>query len=556
MKDKSVDGPKPSRTRALTWILRFAKRLGRSIALRRAARAGVLLALSAALLAWGTRHTETSFADGLRFIHQAERIEAGSWRDGALEGSDHPLHPLSVALVHRLEGGHGPASWQNAALLLSFCCAALLVLPTYLLAFELFGERAAWLACVLVTINPLSSYIVVNVLSESTFLLPWTFGLWAGIRFLRAGRVGWLVLAIAFGTAAYLTRPEGLLLPVALLATLLTSAVFRHTRLDWQRWWRLVAFVVAGIVVLAGPFVAVRGGVGTKPGIARVLGLAPQSGPRALERERPLPPDQALVETYRIASVRMLKVLRAAVTPALLPFAFLGFFVLVRREACPRAILFIALVLGASAVALVRLHATGGYCTTRHGLVPGMLLSVVAAGGLAFLTAKITIPGRWLGLARPRVGLPGPAWSVLLAVLILSSGSRAMDYLNSGPFAVYHDAAGWLAHNTAAGDKILDMTDWSLYLSRRDGYHFADVCKAPADPAVRWIVVRAPHVEGRWTYSPVLRNLIGEREPTAVIPARPAPGQLQIWIFDRHQPDCALSIGRTDALSRNLVPRR
>jgi hypothetical protein len=510
--------------------------------LRHAARAGMLLALSAALLAWGTHHTETSFADGLRYIHQAERIEAGSWRDAALEGSDHPFHPLGVAVVHRLLGGHGPASWQKAALLLSFCCAALLVLPTYLLALELFGEGAAWPACVLATINPLSSYIVVNVLSESTFLLPWTFGLWAGIRFLRAGRVGWLVLAIAFGTAAYLTRPEGLLLPVALLATLLMSAVFRATRLDWQRWWQLVAFVVAGMVVLAGPFVAVRGGVGTKPGIARVLGLAPRSSPRALERERPLPPDQAIIETYKIASVRMLKVVRAAVTPTLLPFALLGLVVLVRREACPRAVLFVALILGASAVALVRLHATGGYCTTRHGLLPGMLLSIVAAGGLAFLASKLTIPGRWFGQVGPRVGFPQSVWSVLFAVLILSNGGHAMDYINSGPFAVYHDAAGWLAQNAAADDKVLDMTDWSLYLSRRDGYHFADVYKAPADPTTRWIVVRAPHVEGHWPYSNVLRDLIGDREPTAVIPSRPAPGQLQIWIYDRQQPECGLTI--------------
>jgi hypothetical protein len=521
----------------LTWIPRFAKGLCRSTTLQHAARAGLLMALSTALLAWGTRHTETSFADGLRYIRQAERIEAGSWRHGALQGTDHPVHPLLIALEHRLLRGHGPGSWQKAALLLSFFCTVLLVLPTYLLALDLFGERAAWLACVLAMINPLSSYIVVNVLSESTFLLPWTFGLWAGIRFLRAGRVDWLVLTIAFGTVAYLTRPEGMLLSVTLLGTLLTSAIFRATRLEWQRWWRLVAFVAAGMVLLVGPFVAARGGVGTKPGIARVLGLAPQSSPQALERERPLPPDQALIETYKIASVRVLKVLRAAVTPTLVPFALLGLFVLVRREACARAVLFVVLVLAASAVALVRLHATGGYCTTRHGLVPGMLLIVIAAGGLAFLTAKLTGPGRWFGIAPPRIGFPSPLDSLLIAVLILSTAGRGTVFQNAGPFAVYHDTAAWLARNTGAGEKILDMTDWSLYLSRRVGYHFADVYKAPADPATRWIVVREPHTEGHWPYSNVLRDLIGGREPAAVIPACAAPGQLQIRIYDRHRPE-------------------
>jgi Dolichyl-phosphate-mannose-protein mannosyltransferase len=540
----------------LSWILSFAKKLCRSTALQQAARTGLLMALAAALLGWGTRHTETSFADGLRYIRLAERIEAGSWRDGVLRGTDHPLYPLGIAAVHELLGGDGPASWQRAALWLSFACTVLLVIPTYLLSLELFGEAAAWLASLLVIINPLSNYIVVNVLSESTFLLPWTFGLWAGVRFLRGGRLGWMVLAVGFGAAAYLTRPEGLLLSFALLATLLISAAFRATRLDWRRWRQVVALVVTGMLVLAGPFVALRGGLGTKPGIARVLGLAPRSNPLALERERPLPPDQPALQTYRIASVRMLKVLRAAVTPALLPFASLGLFLLARRRVCPRAALFVVMVLAASAVALIRLHATGGYCTTRHGLVPGMLLTVMAAGGLAFLTSKLTFPGRWVGPVRNRVGTPAPVWSLVIVVLILASGARGTGFRNPGPFAVYQTAAIWLDRNAGGAEKVLDMTDWSLYLSRRHGYHFADVYRAPADPATRWIVVREPHVEGRWSYSNVIRGLIGDREPAAAIPPRPAPGQLQIWIYDRMQTEPTATIGRSGELSSNTVPQR
>ena len=51
-----------------------------------------------------------------------------------------------------------------------------------------------------------------------------------------------------------------------------------------------------------------KGGLGTKPGIARVLGLAPRSDPMGLEREHPLPADQTTAETYKLATVRMLKV--------------------------------------------------------------------------------------------------------------------------------------------------------------------------------------------------------------------------------------------------------
>ena len=305
-----------SRMTALSPISNFASGWTSRPGFRHAVAMAVLMALAAGLLAWGVHHTETSFADGLRYIHQAERIDVGSWHEAALRGTDHPLHPLALAATHQLMGDRGPVSWQRAAFLLAFCSTVLLVVPIYMLTLELYGEAAAGLASLLVIINPLSSYVVVNVLSESTFLLPWTFGLWAAVRFLRDGWPGWLMLAIACAGVAYLTRPEGLLLAVALFTTLVALQLFRSTRFEGPRSWRLITGVVIGVLVLAGPYVVLRGGLGTKPGIARVLALAPQSTALALEREKPQPVDQPLLLTYRLATVRMLKVLRAPSRPS------------------------------------------------------------------------------------------------------------------------------------------------------------------------------------------------------------------------------------------------
>jgi 4-amino-4-deoxy-L-arabinose transferase-like glycosyltransferase len=539
--------------RALTWTRRFASGWNRSHLLRHARGVVLLLAITTALLTWGIHRTETSFADGLRYIHQAEKIEAGSWQDIALRGTDHPLHPLALAAIHRLLGDAGPISWQRAALWLAFTCTVLLVIPIYMVALELYGEGAAWLACLLAIINPLSSYIVVNVLSESTFLLPWVLGLWAAIRFLREGRLCWLLLAITFGVAAYLTRPEGLLLAVALFTTLSMIPLFRATRFERQQSLRLIACVVIGVLVLAGPYIAVRGGLGTKPGIARVLALAPRSNPHALEREKPLAADEPVVHTYRLATIRMFKILRAAVTPTLFPFALLGLIQLSLRNRSQRAAMFLVIVLGASAVALVRLHATGGYGVTRHGLVPGIVLTIASAGALASLAARVKVPGQWLRLGQRRVEIAAPVWSMLLACVFLAINARGMEFKNPSPFAVYHTAAGWLARNVKGAEQVLDMTDWSLYFSERPGYPFADVYKAPGDPSTRWIVVRGPHVEGRWPYTHVIRELIGVRKPVALIPARPAPGQLQVRIYDRGQ-ESAPSVDRIAGAPRDGVP--
>jgi hypothetical protein len=501
--------------------------------LQHTARVGLLMAGAAVLLAWVLRHSEASFADGLRYIHRAERIEAGSRTAAFSDGIDHPLHPLLIAGAHRVLGGTGPESWERAALALCFASAVLLVIPIYLLAHELFGDRTAWLACILVMVNPVISYIVVNVLSESTFLLWWTFGLWAAARFLREGRFLWLPLAIAFGALGYLTRPEGMLLPAAIVLALFLLPILRATRINWPRWWRALAFLGAGFVILVGPYVASKGGLGTKPGIARVLGMAPRSDPLGLERERPLPPGQTTLEIYRVATMRMLKVFRAAVTPPLFAMSLAGVVLAAFQTSRIRAWLFLGIILVASAIGLVRLHATGGYCTVRHGLIPGMILTIVAAGALGWLMSHAAISGRFLRLPYERLR-PGPAvWACLIAVCVVLPNVAPLGASNAGPYSVYQETARWLCAHAGVDDRILDLTDWSLYFSHRPGYSFASVYDAPSDPAIRWIVARKPHVEGHWHYSQVIRGLVAGLDPVAVIPGRAGPDRVQIRIYDR-----------------------
>jgi hypothetical protein len=274
-----------------------------------------------------------------------------------------------------------------------------------------------------------------------------------------------------------------------------------------------------------------------------VLGLAPRSQPLALEREKPLPLDQTERETYELATSRMLKVFRAAVTPPLFPLAVLGLVLAAWRADRPRAALFLAIVLVASAFALVRLHATGGYCTLRHGLVPGIILTVAAAFAITWLMSKVSIPGRWLGLAHERLR-PGPAvWTVLVLILVVFPNLRSLGPLNPGPFEVYHKTGFWLAAHTRAGEQVLDLTDWALFFSERPGYLFADVYDAPADQSTRWIVVRKPHVDGRWNYSEVIRTLLAGREPVALIPQDASRDQVQIRIYDRQSREREVAAG-------------
>ena len=150
-----------------------------------------------------------------------------------------------------------------------------------------------------------------------------------------------------------------------------------------------------------------------------------------------------------------------------------------------------------------------------------MLLTLAAAYSITWILSKISVPGRWFGLSRERLrpGLVGHGIVVACLVIVIL---RIQDLgpLNPGPFTVYHATSQWLTRNARGQEHILDLTGWPLYFSRLRGYSFANVYDAPTDPQTRYIVVRQPHVAGHWHYSQVIRELIGGRDPVAVVPPR------------------------------------
>jgi hypothetical protein len=493
----------------------------------------LLMVGAACLFCWLNYHGEVSFADGLRSIEQAQLIDRGAWSEAVIGSVEHPLHPLSIAAVHRVMGGTGPVSWQRAAQGTAILAVILLVIPVYLLTWEIYGPATAWLGVILVIANPVLGHLVTNVLSETTFLLVWSWGLWGAVRFLREGRFVWLPPTIGFGALAYLGRPEGILLPMALVATLLILPLHRMTRIYWPRWWAAVAFLVVGSMILVGPYIAMKGGLGTRPAIARLIGTAPPADALALERDHPLPAGQTALETYGVAIRRVLRAFQGSVPLPILALAALGLIVVRPWTTRARIWLFAGIILWVAVLGLVRLHVTGGYCTVRHTLIPAMLLRLAAAHGIAWLIRSIVVDGHWIGLAGGRFR-PGPAvWGLGLAGLVaypfLGTTTRVQ-----GSFSSYRDAGSWLAQVTAKSPgKVLDMTDWSLFFSREPGFRLKDISWAALDPDTRWIVARTVHLKGHWRFSHELQDLVRGRSPVVSFPAQPHAGQVQIRIYDR-----------------------
>jgi Gpi18-like mannosyltransferase len=122
-----------------------------------------------------------------------------------------PVYPMLIRAVGRLFDRHH-AIFYISGVAISWVCFVLAMVALYHLARLDLPEERARRAVLLTMIFPFAFFFGVAY-SESTFLLFWCWGFWTAIRFLKEGRPGWLPPMVAFGALAYLTRPEGLLLP-------------------------------------------------------------------------------------------------------------------------------------------------------------------------------------------------------------------------------------------------------------------------------------------------------------------------------------------------------
>ena len=211
-----------------------------------------LLALAAALrVAWWALYVDILENEGVEYT----RI-AWNWFHGrgyvSIFGGTHtlfpPLYPLLIGLAAPLAG-----SEEAAARLVSLVAGLALVGAVVGLARRVFDERVALLAGLLAACHPLLVAVSVAAYSEGLYIGLSTVCALAAVRCierpsaLRAAAVG------ALAGLAYLTRPEGIALAVALGGLVLLAGWVRRRALAASLREAALVAAVAGLV--AAPYV-------------------------------------------------------------------------------------------------------------------------------------------------------------------------------------------------------------------------------------------------------------------------------------------------------------
>jgi hypothetical protein len=454
----------------------------------------VLLLLSAGIHAWLIATTAVTARDSIGYIRFAHRLETEPWPVVMRSIQQHPLYSLAILgasyPMRWLEHGVTPQGMVLSAQLVAGVAGLLLVIPMFYLGRELFDRRIGFWAAALFQWLPICAQVTSDGLSDGLFLLMLTTGLLFGVQALHRQAPWRFVPSGLFIGLAYLTRPEGALVGVAVLVVLLGIQCWPALRWPWQRLSRSVAGLVASAAVVALPYMTTIGGLTVKPATrfifkqdyyslppaaptrgkleeTRAPSICQGAGPLAVilgvwwidEGEAGAPPWWWAVQVVAVESIHAFHYL--AWLPALLGLWW--FRDRLRDTPGMWVLLLLSLML---ASILGRLVARLGYMSERHTLA--MVLCGTFWAAAVLVRMADALPG-WLERVMRRPipirfhGALGLTWLLLLTGWCLPATLKPLHANRTG----FRAAGEWLAANTQPADEIVDPFCWSHFYAGR-----------------------------------------------------------------------------------------
>jgi len=184
-------------------------------------------------------------ADGISYVSIARSIFKG---DGFTAASHFPpLYPVLIGLFSYLT----PYD-EVAGKVVSTIMGSLLVIPVYLLGKEIFSKKAGLIASVLVALSPTLVVISGIVLSQSTYITIFMTALYFSWKSFHVDSYKNAIAAGVLFGAAYLTRPEAVIVLIGISAVFL---VLQSKSSPGGNALKVVVISWAAFLTIAAPYV-------------------------------------------------------------------------------------------------------------------------------------------------------------------------------------------------------------------------------------------------------------------------------------------------------------
>jgi 4-amino-4-deoxy-L-arabinose transferase-like glycosyltransferase len=180
--------------------------------------------------------------DGFFYLWYARNIMAGDWLNPSTQWVPYPPgYPSAVAGTFWIT-----QSYEGGAVLVSLVCGVLLIIPVYMLAVQVSGKGAAWIAAILVALNSWMVRYSLSVLSESLFTTVLLLLMWLSAQEVLSQRnwVRWLFIAM-LSIGLVFVRPIGL---TVLAGGMLSQSLYTgHARIRLLVPYMLILIAASGL---------------------------------------------------------------------------------------------------------------------------------------------------------------------------------------------------------------------------------------------------------------------------------------------------------------------
>ncbi len=623
----------------------------------------VLLAAFSLLQVWMIVRAPVPALDAVRFVGQAKQLDRMPLLPWLEQQDEQPLFSASVWFVHRLLValfGPGRQSWALGAQVTAAISLVLAVVPVWLVARRQVGAEAALWAVLLFCCLPRVARLGADGISDSAQLLFFAWSYWllaeclatagaesvssaqrapfspqeptpgapqevelvgAGAQLprntgsparctrrhkLRPGSLLWVPLAGMIAGIGALCRAEILVLPLALVVTVLLLWCFRIRRKPVRWSIAVLGWFAAGWFLVWGPYLTVTRSWHPRAAAARLMGRPLPEPLGAQDREgessgtvqavTPVdwqrlgaqsgsfaPKETSISIRHRgwgEALINYFEQLSRAFAHVVGLLVLVGLLALRPRLTLPENLLGVVFFAIYSMV-LIGFAAHEGYISARH-MLPLVAVSVGWAG------AGASALGSWIGQAKwkaatpacsagsadcvPRegtIGGPGGAtpwssWPAMVVAAVLCGVNMA-----SPPHAdhlAHRQAAEWLAarrgeSRASAAGIVLDTRGWTGLYSGWTTWDYRQAQRAFSDTRLRYVVVEDRELRYSSERSAMLRWLLATAGiRVAAFPAIEGyrSGSPEVLVFGWDAERFARLVGRNTAGGNATVgqPRR
>jgi Dolichyl-phosphate-mannose-protein mannosyltransferase len=470
-----------------------------------------LLLLAMTIRVWHISHTEVTARDGVGFIRYAWDLERLPWTQVFRSSPHPPLYPLTVLGVsvptRQLMHADDVLAMQVSAQTASALAGVLLVIPMFLLGRDLVGSRSAFWATALFQCLPASSRVLSDALSEGVWLLLAATALLAALRGFR--NQSWIALGVSglCSGLAYLARPEGIMVALAIGLVLIGAQFTSRWRRPWPGVLGCAASLALGAVAVGGPYAAIIGHVTNKTTGIEILQTALEEGPK--RSSWPATPSGAdggvqsasfgvywLDARKSERGRRLVWGLKAVAGEYIKGFGYFAWLPALvglcccagpfRRELGAWAVFALCLLF---TLALWRVAYVAGYVSERHSLPVVMFGLYWMVAGVDWLCSRLVGAGNWVqarwGWAprfRAREGMVAQVMLIAFAGVALPKSLEPLHANRAG----FHAAGLWLAEHADPTDAIVDPFAWAEYYA---GHALRDPRTVDAPPPSRQFVV-------------------------------------------------------------------